>query len=245
MTAFKKPVIKRLTGVQRKAASISQDTLIRTETFAPDQTLPLVICPAAERLNLFTWVKDNQKFIEANLCPHGGLLFRGFEVDGLDEFEAFMRFLAGGEELLEYTYRSTPRTQVSGKLYTSTEYPADHFIPLHNEFSYADIWPMKIGFFCVEAAEQGGETPVADARKVFARIDPNIRNRFREKKVMYVRNYGHRVDLPWQDVFQTTERTEVEAYCHKAGIEFEWKDGDGLKTRHVCRVVAKHPEKGE
>ena len=36
----------------------------------------------------------------------------------------------------------------------------------------------------------GGETPIADSRKVFARIDTAIRDCFSQKNVRYVRNYG-------------------------------------------------------
>lgn len=64
---------------------------------------------------------------------------------------------------LEYTYRLTPRTKLGGKIYTATEYPADQFIPLHNENAYAETWTQKIMFFCVIQEKTGGETPIADS----------------------------------------------------------------------------------
>jgi len=54
-------------------------------------------------------------------------------VNGAAEFEQFIQAISG--ELIEYSYRSTPRSQVSGNIYTSTEYPADQSIPLHNEMA--------------------------------------------------------------------------------------------------------------
>jgi alpha-ketoglutarate-dependent taurine dioxygenase len=62
---------------------------------------------------------------------------------------------------------------------------------------------------------------------------------------MYVRNYGEGIDLPWQEVFQTGERHDVERFCRSAGIDFEWKDGGGLTTRQVCQAIARHPQTGE
>ncbi|NEQ80728.1 MAG: TauD/TfdA family dioxygenase, partial [Moorea sp. SIO2I5] len=121
----------------------------------------------------------------------------------------------------------------------------NQFIPLHNENAYSLSWPMKIWFFCVEAAEQGGETPIADSKKIFQRIDPKIKEQFLQKKVMYVRNYRPGLDLQWENVFQTNQKSEVETYCRKAGIEFEWKDGNHLRTRQVCQAVAAHPKTGE
>jgi hypothetical protein len=104
---------------------------------------------------------------------------------------------------------------------------------------------MKIAFFCAQPANEGGETPIADSRRVFARLDPRIREQFTRKKVMYARNYGERLDLPWQDVFQTTDKAEVEAYCRRASIDFEWRGSDGLRTRQVCQATATHPRTGE
>jgi hypothetical protein len=97
----------------------------------------------------------------------------------------------------------------------------------------------------VKPAEEGGDTPIADSRRIFNRIDPAIRKRFMQKKVMYVRNYGAGLDLHWEQVFQTTSRAEVEDYCRSAGIEFEWKGEDRLRTRQLCQAVAAHPSTGE
>jgi alpha-ketoglutarate-dependent taurine dioxygenase len=91
---------------------------------------------------------------------------------------------------------------------------------------------------------QGGETPIADCRKVFERIDPKVRQRFIEKGWMLVRNFGDGLSLSWQSVFQTEDRSAVEAYCRQAGIETEWH-GDRLRARQVRRAVAQHPATGE
>jgi hypothetical protein len=104
---------------------------------------------------------------------------------------------------------------------------------------------MMLGFFCVEVAPEGGETPIADSRRVFNLIDPGVKDRFASKQVMYVRNYGEALDLSWQNVFQTEDREEVEAYCRGAEIEFEWKGDDELRTRQVCQAIARHPDTGE
>ena len=106
-------------------------------------------------------------------------------------------------DLLDYVYRSTPRTKLGGKIYTATEYPADRIIPLHNENAYSKSWPQKIFFFSVIVASEGGETPIADSREVYKWIDPEIRHKFEKHRVMYTRNYSKGIDLSWQEVFQT------------------------------------------
>lgn len=234
--------IKNLHSIKRKVINTNQERLVKVE-FINSKRYPPVISPVIDGLNLITWSTNNLEFIKIHLIKYGGILFRNFDVKTLEEFEQFIKTISQAE-LLEYNYRSTPRTQVSGKIYTSTEYPPEQSIPLHNENAYSSNWPSKIWFFCVQPAEQGGETPIADSRKVFQLIDPAIRERFIQKKVMYVRNYGE-LDLPWQNVFQTTDRLEVENYCRTVGIEFEWRGSKSLRTRQVCQAVAKHPDTDE
>lgn len=229
--------------IRRKPITLSQGQLVNESFLWEDGRLPLLLQPAVEGLSLVDWTTSNLQYLEQQLMRYGAILFRGFSIHTVDGFEQFMKSLVG--ELLDYSYRSTPRTHVSGKIYTSTEYPPHQSIPLHNEMSYARQWPSILGFFCMEPAEEGGETPIADSRRVFQRIDRSIRDRFSQLNVCYVRNYGDALDLPWRNVFQTESRSEVEDFCRQAGIEFEWKEDARLRTSQVCQAIAKHPRTGE
>ena len=228
---------------QRQPTSISQDQLIEIERPAERSALPVVIHPVIEGIDLVAWAGNNLSLIEKNLSSHGAILFRNFQVKDTVYFEQVIKAVSG--DLLEYTYRSTPRSRVGGNIYTSTEYPADQFIQLHNENSYASSWPMKIWFCCEQPAERGGETPLADSRRVFQRLDPQLKKHFIRKKVMYVRNHGGALDLSWQTVFQTTDRAAVEAYCRHVNLDYQWQEGDRLRTKQICQAVAVHPHTGE
>lgn len=236
--------IKRLGAIKRRAVSISAGDVVRAEPLAPGKSLPLLVQPAVDGLDMSTWAATNREFIENSLMKHRGLLFRNFPVKTVTDFEQFVRATSTGEPL-EYRDRSTARYSVGNKIYVSTIYPADQSIDLHNEGTYWTAWPLKIYFCCLKVPPQGGATPIADVRGVFHRIDPKIRARFIEKKVMYVRNYNYGFGLPWQEVFQTPEKAVVEEYCRQNTIEFEWKDGDCLRTRQVRPAVRVHPQTGE
>jgi alpha-ketoglutarate-dependent taurine dioxygenase len=238
-----KPSFKDRGMMRRKSINLQSDELAKLSVLDTEKNFPVVVQPAIEGLNLISWAQENSALLEAKLSEHGALLFRNFSVNSTDDFQSFIRSVSG--QLLEYTYRSTPRTQVSGRVYTSTEYPADMSIPMHNENSYSRNWAMKLFFLCVTAAEEQGETPIADSRRMYEKIDAEIKTRFIEKKVMYVRNYGSDIDLPWQNVFQTSSKTEVEDFCRKSDIRFEWLGGDRLRTRQICQSVAQHPLTGE
>jgi alpha-ketoglutarate-dependent taurine dioxygenase len=181
--------------------------------------------------------------VDAHLYCEGAVLFRGFSKLTPAELRAWAASFH--QEILTYDFASSPRSLIEDGVYSSTEYPAHQWIPQHNEHAYTTRWPLKICFYCDIPADTGGETPVADSREVYRQIDPVIRRRFAEKRLMYVRNYGNGLDLPWQQVFGTSERSEVEAFCGRAQIACEWLDDARLRTRQICQSEAQHPVTGE
>jgi alpha-ketoglutarate-dependent taurine dioxygenase len=177
------------------------------------------------------------------LIEHGAVLFRGFRIGSPSDFRAACETLS--DDLLDYIYRSTPRTSVSDHVYTATEYRADADIPMHNENAYQRDWPMQLIFGCLMPAASGGETPLARMREVTSRIDPDVVRTFARRGVLYVRNYGQGVDLSWQSTFQTSSTAEVEAYCRREGIAYEWLPDGCLRTKQACQGVARHPITGD
>jgi Non-ribosomal peptide synthetase modules and related proteins len=226
---------------RRRAVDLAQLRTIKSEFLEPHTTLPLVITPE-EDIDLAEWARTNQEFIEANLLKHGALLFRGFSVASPLEFEEFAKSTCSD---LFGDYGDLPREEMGGKVYASTPYPAEERILFHNESSHMHRWPMLIWFYCIKAAERGGETPIVDCRQVYKQLDPNIRDRFEQKGLMYVRNFTDRLDVSWQNFFQTDDRSQVEDYCRRAAIDFEWKENNGLRIRQLSPAVVAHPQTGE
>ena len=206
----------------------------------PIEDKSIFIIEAKKSINPIVWLQENKEDFAKALLRFGGILLRNFDIHAVSEFNRFAQEICS--HLLNYTYRSTPRTNLGGKIYTATEYPADQHIPLHNENSYSDSWPSKIMFFCVIPAKEGGETPIADSRKVFKRLDKELIDKFIKKGILYVRNYTPGVDLSWQEVFQTSDKLEVEKYCNEHSIEYSWNEkGPELTTKQICQSVLTHP----
>ena len=183
------------------------------------------------------------RVFDAELHQHGAVLWRGTPLVSEADFGRWMADC--GSELLEYDYRSTPRTRVLDRVYTATEYPGHQRILMHNENAYTRQWPRRLWFFCARPADKGGATPLCDSREVYRRIDPAIRRRFERHGVLYVRNYNTGLDLQWQTVFGTDDRGELERRCLELGLEHEWRGGDRLMTRQRCQAVTRHPVTGE
>jgi len=198
-----------------------------------------VIFPVGPAVDLRSWLTQHRDHLRGLLRDHGCLLLRA-AADDIESFGAAVKTFGGG--MLEYTERSTPRTAVSGNIYTSTDYPADQPILLHNENSYSDRWPERLHFYCDVVPAVGGATPIADSRAVLSLLPADVRKRF-AAGVEYTRSYRDGLGLSWQEAFQAEDRGSVEAYCAGHGIEFEWA-GDELRTRHRRPATQRDPHSG-
>ncbi|AFZ11270.1 amino acid adenylation domain protein [Crinalium epipsammum PCC 9333] len=233
---------KKFKSVKPKVVTLPQEELIKTAYFYSEEKLPLVITPNAAEIDLIDWAKNNRLFIEGELLKQGAILFRGFNTNSVTDFENFAQAICS--ELFA-EYGDLPREELGGKVYGSTPYPADKAILFHNESSHMHKWPMKIWFYCVQPAQERGETPIVDCRKIYQLLDHKIRDKFAEKGLMYVRNYTNGLDVSWQDFFHTHDKSAVENFCNQNGIELEWKADGGLKTKEIRQAIAKHPKTGE
>ncbi|MFJ1826789.1 TauD/TfdA family dioxygenase, partial [Streptomyces sp. NPDC088178] len=94
------------------------------------------------------------------LVAEKGLVFRGFGVTPADLDQVLDTLLPNR---LAYVHGNSPRTKVGSNVYTSTEYPQEFTISMHNEMSYAHAWPSRLAFYCQVQPGSGGATPVVDA----------------------------------------------------------------------------------
>ncbi|MAB80831.1 MAG: taurine catabolism dioxygenase TauD [Planctomycetes bacterium] len=205
---------------------------------------PMLVRPRVKGVRLAEWGARNPNTLEKIFLEHRSLLFRGFDMEGIEGFEEFVRATSQGDPL-PYRDRSTPRRSYGKNVYCTTIFPAELRIRLHNEGSYWLTWAKKAYFGCVVAPPVGGATPIGDVHQVYRRLPERIREPFRRHGVLYVRNYNDGLGLPWQEVFQTEDHSQVEAYCRANEIEWEWKDGDRLRTRTVRAAIRNHPVTGE
>jgi len=232
----------QLFATRPKKVVRSSAELVKPAPAQTDSDFPFVLTPAVAGVDLVAWAGDQHELIEQWLAEHGALLFKDFRINSLDQFEKFAR--ASSHRLIDYTERSSPRTQLQRNIYTSTDHPADQIIHLHNEQSYTLDWPMKIWFCCLEPATTGGATLIANSHRILQRLDPNVVNQFTLRQVMYVRNYGNGLGLSWQEVFQTSEPAVVEEICRNAAIDFEWRHDSHLRTRQIRPAIRRHPKTG-
>ncbi|WP_447035922.1 TauD/TfdA family dioxygenase [Streptomyces sp. DSM 118878] len=208
-----------------------------------EPALPLTVEGDRDAPDVSGYIRDNQDALRSQLSQHGAVLLRGFRIGGVPGFEQAVRTMSG--EPLAYAERSSPRSSIKGNVYTSTDYPPDEEIFLHNENSYQASWPRLLFFYCDRPPATRGATPLADTRRLNRMIDPAVREEFARRGWMVVRNFHEEFGASWRYIFNTDDRDEVERYCRTRDVAFEWTGEDVLRTRAVRRAIHLHPETAE
>jgi alpha-ketoglutarate-dependent taurine dioxygenase len=235
---------RSLRAVRRKAVDVDAMSLVRMRPFGPGPhgSLPLVIEPAVDGVDLPAWAAANRDEIFAILARNGAVLFRGFGITTPGEFEDAAAAVCPD---LFSEYGDLPKEPTARRIYQSTPYPNDKAILFHNESSHLPQWPMKQFFFCVIAPETGGETPVLDCRRAVQEMDPGLLAAFESKGLRYTRTFAEGLDVSWQDFFKTGSKDEIERLCAAAGMTCEWTDRGYLRISNQATAVSVHPVTGE
>ncbi|MEM7127276.1 MAG: TauD/TfdA family dioxygenase [Chloroflexota bacterium] len=227
--------------------------MVKTYILDKAQNLPFVVESVVENdggakatiEDLLKWYNENPDFLAEKLRIHGAVLWRGFGINSSPLLEQLVRSMSG--ELMDYVDGNSPRTKVQSGVYTSTEYPSEYFISLHNELSYSEKWPKWQFFCCATAPQEGGETPLADSRALLQNLSSATVEAFREKKVKYIRNLhgGRGMGPSWQKTFETEDPAVISNYCQEHNMEHEWLSNGSLRVSHVRPATIIHPETGE
>lgn len=134
---------------------------------------------------LIQWIALNKPSIQEKINSHGGVIFKGFNIQTAGEFETVAKAIDPNLSnlnpfdaiacswLTEYTY------EVASPLIKKSLYP----LSFHNEDSFLPNVPTTIMFCALEPAAKGGETLLVDSRKVYKAIPDQVKQKFLGKYI--------------------------------------------------------------
>ncbi len=202
------------------------------------------------------YLTANKSTLQALLLKHGALLFRNFPVKHCDHFAEMIQTLGLGS-FVNYIGGDSPRDKVNQHVYTSTEAPPSFQIPLHQELSFVKNHPRHIYFYCEVAPKVGGETTIGDARQIFQAMPEKTLQKFQKQDLTYTSRYYYqsmimkmlnrwqRSHKSWTEVFETTEKAEVERKCLDNEFTWQWLKQDWVEIKQNRPALQTHPLTGE
>lgn len=204
-----------------------------------------------ELKRLCVWLRANREGCRRRIDESGAALLRGFALADREDFAAAVA--AFGLNPAAYVGGQSQRQGLGGGVYTSTAYPARETVTLHHELSYLRRPPRYLAFFCEQAPDRGGATPLLDGVDFAARLPLDLRSAFegrglRYQKVMPSDEPGAS-DLPrfgrsWQQHFETRDPARVERWLAADQAGFEWLEDGALRTWQLRPAMVAHPVSG-
>jgi alpha-ketoglutarate-dependent taurine dioxygenase len=221
--------------------------------------LPVVVRPkhgreatTAEYLSLF--LRENKEWIDIMMLRYGAVFFRDFEIETAQDVEDSVKSYNPN---LNDQYRGTsPRNTQGGTEYvfSAAEVPSHWPIAQHIEMSFLPALPKQLYFSALKAPQSiGGETALADFRKVYEDLPKRLRQKLATKKLRYTRTHSksgakktHDVAamLGWPEMFGTSDRGEVERLAAEEGMSMRWEgqNNDIFVSEFQSEPFQLHPE---
>lgn len=221
-----------------------------------DDVFPLIYAAEESSSTLaqvHEWVEQNKDRLLEQLSRHGAILFRGLPVNSDSDFDAVVQSFG----LQNFTYAESLSNAVrrnrTERVFTANEAPAAVSIYLHHEMAQTPIYPSKLFFYCEQAAEQGGATPLCRSDILLEELErqaPEFVAACIEKGVRYS-NVMPGVDDPesgqgrsWRSTLSTIDKSAAEDKLRKLGYEWEWLEQDSLRVTTAVLPAVRQTSNG-
>ena len=203
-----------------------------------EHKFPIVLTPTGVGKVFDRIVKQRAHLLD-ELSQSGAIIFRGFELEGDTDFDAFVT--AFGLESFEYgkSLSNAVRLNRTNRVFTANEAPASVEIYLHHEMAQTPIYPQRLFFFCEKAADWGGYTPLCRSDVLLERLEQRI-----PEFILQCRNLGVRYKLimpgttdpesgqgrSWQDTLGASNTHQAEARLGELSYDWEWLPDECLRV---------------
>lgn len=195
--------------------------------------------PDAQRAAITDWIHQNQAAVNDRLASSGAILFRGFGLQHDVDFDAFI--LAFGYENFAYkdSLSNAVRVNRTERVFTANEAPSSVNIFLHHEMAQTPIYPGRLFFFCEQAAETGGATPICRSDKLYEELKkqaPQFIADCEERGLSYTNVMPAAADMSsgmgrsWQSTLAAETKEQAEARLAKLGYTWQWLEDDSLRV---------------
>lgn len=227
--------------MQNKTIHVAETSVPNQQTF-DGSIFPLVLAcqsPDATLADVADWIGSNQDELIRQVRRNGAILFRGFPLATPEDFDTFIAAFNYGNFPYDESLSNAVRVNYTPRVFSSNEAPKDINIYLHHEMAQTPMFPSKLFFFCVKAAESGGATPICRSDALLSRIAeecPDFARDCEEKGLKYsnVMPSGNDPESGmgrgWQGTWRAETKEDAEARMQELGYTWEWLPNDCLRA---------------
>ena len=202
---------------------------------------PLLLSAAqvAGKSAISDWIAEHRDYIEDQLALTGAILFRGFGLVNDRDFDDFIRAFDWPNFTYAESLSNAVRRNRTELVFTANEAPPTVAIFLHHEMAQTPVYPSKLFFFCEQAAESGGATPICRSDILLQQLReklPDFVADCENKGVRYSQTMPLEEDLDsgqgrsWQSTLSAENRQQAETKLRHLNYDWQWQDDGSLSV---------------
>jgi alpha-ketoglutarate-dependent taurine dioxygenase len=193
----------------------------------------------ANKAVIAEWIAQHRTQIEDQLALTGAILFRGFGVVNDADFDAFIRAFDWPNFTYAESLSNAVRRNRTELVFTANEAPSTVSIFLHHEMAQTPVYPSKLLFFCEQAAEQGGATPICRSDILLQQLReqlPDFVAACESKGVRYSQTMPLEEDLAsgqgrsWKSTLSAENRQQAEGKLAHLHYDWQWQEDGSLSV---------------
>lgn len=201
----------------------------------------LEIAPTHDRSTRFLqgWIEKNYALVHDKLALHGGIVFKNFEIQTAEDFETIA--LSVDSNLADKHIFDgavcTKRTKFVSDVASPTIKKMLTPLSLHNEDSFVGNVPSRIMFCSLNSASWGGETLLADCRKVYQSLPQKIKDKYYNEKLVSTLVLEDKLFLANSQIRKNVQH--IVEFAQDNGAETIERVGDDMTkfTFTICPVI--------
>ena len=185
------------------------------------------------------WVAARRDELDTLLSVHGAILFRGFPLTSVDDFDAFVRAFDYPNFRYADSLSNAVRVNRSERVFIADEAPPDVEISMHHEMARTPVYPSRLFFFCEQPAEEAGATTLCRSDVLWTRIKeelPEFAAAAEARGLLYTDVMPEKDDAgsgqgrSWKSTFMVEDRTGAEKRLRELGYEWSWGEDGSLRA---------------
>lgn len=193
----------------------------------------------ANKAVMAEWIAQHRTQVEDQLALTGAILFRGFGVVNDGDFDAFIRAFDWPNFTYAESLSNAVRRNRTELVFTANEAPPTVSIFLHHEMAQTPVYPSKLLFFCEQAAEQGGATPICRSDILLQQLReqlPDFVADCEHKGVRYSQTMPLEEDLAsgqgrsWKSTLSAENRQQAEGKLAHLDYDWQWQEDGSLSV---------------
>lgn len=194
-------------------------------------------------------LNEQVPMLAEKLATHGAILFRGC---GVTDAQAFDDFVAGfGLPNFPYdeSLSNAVRHNRTPRVFTANEAPQNVEIFLHHEMAQTPYFPSHLFFFCEQAAEWGGATPLCRSDVLLHKLAdrlPGFVARCRARGARYSLTMPAEADAAsgqgrsWRQTLNVESKEAAEVRLASLEYEWQWLPGDAIRATTPALPLIRH-----